>query len=150
MQRTNSERILGNSRGFTLIEIMVVVVILGILAAIVVPRLMGRPEQARRTRAGVDIKSLEEALGLYKLDNGFYPSTEQGLQALVTKPDTGRIPTHYHDGGYLKKVPVDPWGHDYVYLSPGLHGDVDIISYGADGEAGGEGDNADVNSWELE
>ncbi len=150
MKRTRSERILGNSRGFTLIEIMVVVVILGILAAIVVPRLMGRPEQARRTRAAVDIKSLEEALGLYKLDNGFYPSTEQGLQALVTQPDTGRIPTRYHDGGYLKKVPVDPWGHDYVYLSPGLHGDVDIISYGSDGEAGGEGDNADVNSWELE
>lgn len=149
MRRTGSGRILGNSRGFTLIEIMVVVVILGILAAIVVPRLMGRPEQARRTRAAVDIKNLEEALNLYKLDNGFFPSTEQGLQALVTKPDTGRIPANFHDGGYLKKVPVDPWGNDYVYLCPGLHGDVDIISYGADGEPGGKGDNADVDSWKI-
>lgn len=139
-----------NQKGFTLIEIMVVVVILGILAAIVVPRLLERPEEARRTKAAVDIKGLEEAIGLFKLDNGFYPSTDQGLQALVTKPETGRIPPRYHEGGYLKKVPTDPWGSPYIYLSPGIHGDFDIISYGGDGEAGGEGNNADVNSWELE
>jgi len=142
--------ILRNSRGFTLIEIMVVVVILGILAAIVVPRLLERPEEARRTKATVDIKAIEEAIGLFKLDNGFYPSSEQGLQALVTKPETGRIPQHYHEGGYLKKIPQDPWGNNYVYLSPGIHDSYDIISYGADGEAGGEGNNADVNSWELQ
>lgn len=142
--------LLRGNRGFTLIEIMVVVVILGILAAIVVPRLLERPEEARRTKAAVDIKGLEEAIGLFKLDNGFYPSTEQGLQALVTKPGTGRIPPRYHEGGYLKKVPTDPWGSPYIYLSPGIHGDFDIISYGGDGEAGGEGNNADVNSWELE
>jgi general secretion pathway protein G len=139
-----------NQKGFTLIEIMVVVVILGILAAIVVPRLLERPEEARRTKAAVDIKGLEEAIGLFKLDNGFYPSTDQGLQALVTKPETGRIPPRYHEGGYLKKVPTDPWGSPYIYLSPGIHGDFDIISYGGDGEAGGEGNNADVNSRELE
>ncbi len=141
---------LKNNRGFTLIEIMVVVVILGILAAIVVPRLLERPEEARRTKAAVDIKGLEEAIGLFKLDNGFYPSTEQGLQALVTKPQTGRTPSKYHEGGYLKKLPKDPWDNSYIYLSPGIHGDFDIIAYGADGEAGGEGQDADVNSWEIE
>lgn len=142
--------VLRNSKGFTLIEIMVVVVILGILAGIVVPRLLDRPEEARRTKAAVQIRSLEEALALYKLDNGFYPSTEQGLQALVTKPETGRIPSRYREGGYLKKLPVDPWGNDYVYLSPGIHEEADIISYGADGQPGGEGNDADVNSWELQ
>lgn len=145
-----NHKMLNNQKGFTLIEIMVVVVILGILAALVVPRLLDRPEQARRTKAAVDIKSLEEALGLFKLDNGYYPSTDQGLQALVEKPETGRIPTKYAEGGYLKKVPKDPWGNDYVYLAPGTRGDFDIISYGADGEPGGEGNNADVQSWELE
>ena len=139
-----------NQKGFTLIEIMVVVVILGILAALVVPRLLGRPEEAKRTKAAVDIKGLEEALGMYKLDNGFYPSTDQGLRALVTAPETGRIPKKYHEGGYLKKVPEDPWGNDYVYLSPGIHGDIDIISYGADGEPGGEGSDADISNWEIE
>ncbi|OHB28978.1 MAG: type II secretion system protein GspG [Desulfuromonadaceae bacterium GWC2_58_13] len=142
--------ILRNHRGFTLIEIMVVVVILGILAAIVVPRLLERPEEARRTKAAIDIKGIEEAIGLFKLDNGFYPSSEQGLQALVTQPETGRIPNRYHEGGYLKKIPQDPWGNAYIYLSPGIHDDFDIISYGADGEAGGEGNDADVNSWEIE
>ncbi|BCR05983.1 type II secretion system protein GspG [Desulfuromonas versatilis] len=142
--------ILRSNRGFTLIEIMVVVVILGILAAIVVPRLLERPEEARRVKAAADIKGLEEAIGLFKLDNGFYPSTDQGLQALVSKPETGRIPTKYHEGGYLKNLPKDPWGSDYVYLSPGIHGEYDIISYGGDGEPGGEGNSADVNSWEIE
>ena len=143
-------QILANNRGFTLIEIMVVVVILGILAAIVVPRLLSRPDEARVTKAKTDIKGLESTLGLFKLDNGFYPTTEQGLRALVTKPDVGRIPTKYPDGGYLKKVPQDPWGHDYVYLSPGVHGDYDLLSYGADGEPGGDGFNADIQNWDLE
>lgn len=145
MQHTTSNK----ERGFTLIEIMVVVVILGILAAFIVPKLLDRPEQARRTKATADIKSLEEALGLFKLDNGFYPSTEQGLQALVSLPTVGRIPAKYAEGGYLKKVPADPWNTPYVYLMPGTHGDYDIISYGADGEPGGEGKNADVQSWDL-
>jgi len=141
---------LRNDRGFTLIEIMVVVVILGILAAIVVPRLLERPDEARITKAKTDIKGLEEALGLFKLDNAFYPATEQGLSALVHKPEVGRIPTRYPDGGYLKTVPKDPWGNDYVYLSPGVHGDFDLISYGADGEPGGEGKNADIQSWDID
>ncbi len=139
-----------NQRGFTLIEIMVVVVILGILAGIVVPRLLDRPEEARRTKAAVQLKSIEEALSLYKLDNGIFPSTEQGLAALVSKPEVGVIPTRYRDGGYMKKVPMDPWNNNYVYLSPGVHGDFDLLSYGADGEPGGEGKNADITSWDLE
>ncbi len=138
-------------RGFTLIEIMVVVVILGILAAIVVPRLLSRPDEARVTKAKVDMKSIEESLGLFKLDNGFYPDTDQGLKALVEKPTTGRIPAKYSVDGYLKKTPVDPWGSDYIYLSPGLHDhNFDLISSGADGEPGGEGFDADINSWELD
>lgn len=144
-------RLIGkNQRGFTLIEILVVVTILGILAAVVVPRILERPEQARRTKATVDIKGIEESLGLFKLDNGFYPSTEQGLQALVVKPQTGRIPSRYPENAYLKKTPVDPWGSPYVYLAPGVHGQYDIISYGADGEPGGEGNDADIRSWELD
>jgi general secretion pathway protein G len=141
---------LRNQKGFTLIEIMVVVVILGILAAIVVPRLLERPDEARRVKAKADIKGLEEALGLFKLDNAFYPTTEQGLQALVSKPEVGRIPTKYAEGGYLKKVPLDPWGNDYVFLSPGIHDVFDLVSYGADGAPGGEGNNADIQSWDLE
>ncbi|OEU48272.1 MAG: type II secretion system protein GspG [Desulfuromonadales bacterium C00003096] len=139
-----------NQRGFTLIEILVVVTILGILAAIVVPRILERPEQARRTKATVDIKGIEESLGLFKLDNGFYPSTEQGLQALVVKPQTGSIPSRYPESAYLKKAPVDPWGNPYIYLSPGVHDQFDIISYGSDGEPGGEGNDDDVRSWELD
>lgn len=139
-----------NNRGFTLIEIMVVVVILGILAAFVVPKLLNRPDEARMTKAATDIKGIEQALGLFKLDNGFYPTTEQGLQALVSKPAIGRIPAKYAEGGYLKKVPTDPWGSPYVYLAPGAHGDFDIISRGADGEVGGEGKDADIESWKLD
>lgn len=137
--------------GFTLIEIMVVVVILGILAAVIVPRLLSRPDEAKVTKARVDIKSIEESLGLFKLDNGFYPSTDQGLKALVNKPETGRIPAKYSVDGYLKKVPLDPWSNPYVYISPGVHSrDFDLISYGADGEPGGEEFDADINSWELD
>lgn len=138
-------------RGFTLIEIMVVVVILGILAAVIVPRLLSRPDEAKVTKTKVDMKSIEESLGLFKLDNGFYPSTEQGLKTLVTKPETGRIPAKYSVDGYLKKVPVDPWNNPYIYISPGVHSrDFDMISYGADGEPGGEEFDADINSWELD
>lgn len=136
--------------GFTLIEVLVVVVILGILAAVIVPRIMGRPEEARRTKAAVDIRSIETALSLYKIDNGIYPSTEQGLAALVEKPAVGEIPGNWREGGYLDKIPKDPWGNEYAYLSPGAHGDYDLSSYGADGEQGGEGRYADINSWEIE
>jgi general secretion pathway protein G len=131
-----------NASGFTFIELMVVIVILGILAGLVVPRLMGRPEEAKRTKARMQIESLETALKLYKLDNGFYPSTEQGLQALVQKPEAGQVPSKWRKGGYLEKgkVPDDPWGNEFVYLSPGVHDDYDIVSYGADGVQGGEED----------
>jgi general secretion pathway protein G len=137
-------------RGFTLIEIMVVVVILGILAAVIIPRISGKPEQAKRTKAVTDIKSIETALALFMLDNGFYPSTEQGLEALVTEPTSGQIPNNFQEGGYLKKVPRDPWNGPYIYISPGVHGDFDLISYGSDGEEGGEGKYADVKNWELD
>ena len=138
-------------RGFTLIEIMVVVVILGILAAVIVPNLLSRPDMAKVTKAKLDIKSIEESLGLFKLDNGFYPSTEQGLEALVTKPQTGRIPTRYSVDGYLKKVPLDPWDKPYIYISPGVNNpDFDLTSHGSDNEPGGEGFAADINNWELD
>jgi general secretion pathway protein G len=138
--------------GFTLIELMVVIVILGILAGLIIPRVMGRPEEARRMKAVVQIEGLETALKLYKLDNGTYPSTQQGLQALVEPPTVGELPKAWRAGGYLEKgkIPKDPWGNDYIYLSPGLHGDYDLMSYGADGEPGGEGKDKDVNNWELE
>jgi general secretion pathway protein G len=142
---------LTNRGGFTLIEIMVVIVILAMLAAIVGPKLMGRTDDAKVTDAQVQIKNFETALKLYKLDNGSYPSTEQGLGALVTKPTVGLIPKSYKDGGYLesKKMPKDPWGNDYLYVSPGEHGDYDLFSYGADGAKGGEGKNADITSWDT-
>lgn|GEM_PF-45570 len=138
-------------RGFTLIELMVVMVILGILASLIVPRIMDRPEEARRTKAMVDIQALEQALQLYKLDNGQYPTTEQGLQALIEAPSVGRLARKWRKGGYLDKnrVPVDPWGNEFIYISPGLHGDFDLMSYGPDGEPGGEGADADINNWEL-
>ncbi|MCD6526906.1 MAG: type II secretion system major pseudopilin GspG [Desulfuromonas sp.] len=139
-----------NQRGFTLIEVMVVVVILGILAGIVIPNLLDRPEDARRTKAELQIKGIEEALALYKLDNGLFPSTDQGLSALVNKPESGRIPNKYREGGYMKKIPQDPWSGEYIYLAPGLNGDYDLLSYGSDGEPGGEGKDADVQSWEIE
>jgi general secretion pathway protein G len=142
--------ILRSEKGFTLIEIMVVVVILGILAGLVVPRFLDEPDKAKKTKAVTDIRGIEQALNMFKLENGFYPTTDQGLQALVTKPEVGRIPTRYKEGGYLKRLPQDPWGNPYIYLSPGLNGEIDIISYGPDGERGGEGKNADINSWEID
>lgn len=136
--------------GFTLLEIMVVIVILGLLAALVVPKLIGRTEEAKRTQARLQIKNIEQALQLFKLDNGFYPETEQGIEALVRAPEIGRVPKNYRKGGYIDRVPTDPWSAPYVYLSPGTHGDYDITSYGADGVPGGEGEDADINSWEAE
>lgn len=139
-------------RGFTLMELLVVIIILGILATFVVPKIMSRPGEARATKAKLDIQSLESALNMFRLDNGFYPSTEQGLQALVAKPDIGRAAHNWREEGYLEKgkIPKDPWGSDYIYICPGEHGDFDIISYGGDGEPGGEGEDADIESWNIE
>ncbi|MBI5343716.1 MAG: type II secretion system major pseudopilin GspG [Deltaproteobacteria bacterium] len=139
---------LRNRAGFTLIEIMVVIVILGLLAALVVPKLVGRTEEAKKTQSRIQIKNLQQALELFKLDNGFYPATDQGLEALVRAPEGGRTPKNYRKGGYIERVPKDPWGNPYVYASPGLHGDIDISSYGADGVQGGDGEDADINSWD--
>ncbi len=143
---------ISNSRGFTLIELMAVIIILGILAGLIIPRIMGRPEEARRIKATLQIESLETALKMYKLDNWVYPSTEQGLQALVEPPSVGVLPKKWREGGYLEKgrVPNDPWGNEFVYLSPGVYGDYDLSSYGPDGQEGGEGRDADINSWEIE
>lgn len=139
-------------KGFTLIELMVVIVILGILAGLIVPRIMSRPGEAKQMKGKIQIESLETALKLYKLDNGAYPTTEQGLQALVEPPETGNVPKNWKSGGYLEKgkVPKDPWGNDFIYLSPGVNGEYDITSYGADGVPEGEGEDKDINSWELE
>ncbi len=136
--------------GFTLIEIMVVVTILAILAGLVVPKLVGRTDDAKRVAAGVQIKNLEGALTLYKLDNNDYPTTEQGLDALVNRPSVGEATAKWREGGYIAKIPNDPWGRPYAYISPGMHGDYDILSYGGDGEPGGEKNDADVESWNLE
>ena len=136
------------SRGFTLIEILVVVVILGILAAIVVPKVMEHPGEARKVRAKQDIQAIVTALNMYKLDNFVYPSTEQGLDALVSKPSGSPEAPNWRKGGYLDKAPKDPWNRPYLYLHPGSHGDIDVFSYGADGKPGGEGEDADVGNWD--
>lgn len=134
-------------KGFSLIEIMVVVVILGILASIVVPKIISRPDEARLVKARQDILAIQNALDLYKLDNGFYPSTDQGLKALVEKPTSS--PTPHEWKPYLKSVPKDPWSHDYLYLNPGEHEEVDIFTLGSDGEQGGTGTAADLGNWDV-
>ena len=136
------------SRGFTLIEVLVVVAILGILAAIVVPRIMDRPDEAKRVAAKADVAAIVQALKLYRLDNGNYPTTDQGLIALVQKPTTAPIPPNWKQGGYLDKLPRDPWGSDYQYLSPGVRGEIDVFSLGADRARGGEGNAADIGNWD--
>lgn len=136
--------------GFTLIEILVVVVILGVLAALVVPRIMERPDQARIIAAKNDIRAIISALKLYRLDSGAYPSTDQGLLALVQKPETGKIPRNWKSGGYLERLPVDPWQAQYQYLNPGVHGEIDVFSFGGDNAPGGEGTNTDIGSWNLD
>ncbi|MDH5301269.1 MAG: type II secretion system major pseudopilin GspG [Gammaproteobacteria bacterium] len=136
--------------GFTLIEVMVVIVILGILAAVVVPRIMDRPDAARATKAKQDIRTLEGALNLYKLDNFQYPSTDQGLEALASKPSGSPEPRNWKDGGYIDRLPKDPWGNDYQYMNPGSHGAIDIYTLGADGADGGEGTDADIGNWNMD
>ncbi len=136
-----------NSKGFTLIELMIVVVILGILASTIMPRLLNRPEQARRTKAKIDIRNIESVLALFKTDTGRFPTTSEGLEVLVTNPGI----KSYNPDGYLDKVPLDPWDNKYIYISPGLHSkDYDLESLGKDGEDGGTGDNADIESWNLD
>jgi len=137
------------SRGFTLIEIMVVIVILGVLAALVVPKVMSRPDEARVVAARQDIASLMQALKLYRLDNRRYPTTEQGLAALVSKPTLAPVPEGWKSGGYIERLPLDPWSKPYQYLNPGLRGEIDVFSFGADGVAGGEGSDADIGNWAL-
>jgi general secretion pathway protein G len=138
--------------GFTLLEIIVVVFILSLLVAIVAPKIMGRTDDAKIADAKIQIKNFETALKLFKIDNGFYPTTEQGLESLIERPATGQVPGKYREGGYLeqKKIPLDPWGNPYIYVSPGIHGDFDILSYGNDGREGGEGKDADIKSWDMQ
>jgi general secretion pathway protein G len=142
--RTNLSQQRGQ-RGFTLIEIMVVVVIIGILASLVAPRILGRTDEARVTAAKADIATIVQALKIYRLDNQRYPTTEQGLQALVVKPETDPKPKNWKQ--YLEKLPKDPWGNDYQYLSPGVKGEIDVFSFGADGVAGGTNTDADIGNW---
>jgi general secretion pathway protein G len=150
-QRVRAKRAGEAARGFTLIELMVVVTILAVLAALIVPRVVGRTDDARVAAARQDIATLMNALKLYRLDNGRYPTSEQGLRALVEKPTVDPIPNNWKAGGYLEATNVrkDPWGAEYQYLNPGLHGEVDVLSFGRDGQPGGEGPDADIGSWSL-
>lgn len=139
---------MNTQKGFSLIEIMVVVVILGILASIVVPKIISRPDEARVVKAKQDVLAIQNALDLYKLDNGFYPGTDQGLMALVVKPSSSPAPNNWKQ--YLKSLPKDPWGRDYLYLNPGEHSEVDVFTYGADGQQGGTGINAEIGNWDAQ
>ncbi len=141
-----------NNKGFTLIELLVVILILGLLAGIVGPRLFGHTDSAKVTKARVQIENLSSALKMYKIDNGRYPTTEQGLDALVNEPQGADAPKKWKKGGYLskKQVPKDPWDNDYIYISPGVNDDFDLSSYGEDGAAGGDGYAKDINSWEID
>ncbi|MDH3346531.1 MAG: type II secretion system major pseudopilin GspG [Desulfobulbaceae bacterium] len=141
---------LKDSRGFTLIELLVVLVILGVLGSLVVQKLMPYPDEARRVSAEVNIRALEQALQRYKLDNSVYPSTEQGLQALIEPPSAGKLAKKWRKGGYIEVIPKDPWDNEFIYIQPGIHRDFDLMSYGADGEQGGEDKYADINNWELD
>ncbi|MEH6532201.1 MULTISPECIES: type II secretion system major pseudopilin GspG [Photobacterium] len=136
-------------RGFTLLEVMVVIVILGVLASLVVPNLLGNKEKADQQKAVTDISALEQSLDMYKLDNSVYPTTDQGLEALVSKPSSSPEPRNYRDGGYIRRLPNDPWGYEYQYVMPGEHGPIDIFSLGADGQEGGEGNNTDIGNWNM-
>ncbi len=136
--------------GFTLIEVMVVVIILGILAAAIVPKLMSRPDEARLVKARQDIRTLESALPLYRLDNFVYPTTEQGVTSLVEQPLDEPGPPNWKQGGYIERLPQDPWGNEYQYLNPGVNGEIDIYSLGSDGQSGGSGTGADVGNWKLD
>jgi len=150
--RRNETRHFASGRdGFTLLELVIVIAILSLLAAIIAPKMMGRADDAKIADAKIQIRNLETALKLYKLDNGSYPDTEQGLEALISKPTTGNVPNKYREGGYLeqKKIPLDPWGNPYIYVSPGIHGDFDILSYGSDGKEGGTGKDADITNWDM-
>ncbi|MCF8037761.1 MAG: type II secretion system major pseudopilin GspG [Desulfohalobiaceae bacterium] len=144
MKKTEREK------GFTLIELMVVIVILGVLAGLIVPRLTDKPERARVVKAKMQIENISMALKQFKLDNGFYPSTEQGLQALVSKPSGGQELKYYPEKGYISQIPKDPWGNEYIYIYPGEHEDFDLLSLGADGKEGGDGFDEDIGNWEIQ
>lgn len=146
MKLTANQMAKGMAKGFTLIELMVVLVIIGVLAALIVPNVLDRADDARVTAARTDVNNMVQALKLYKLDNQRYPTAEQGLQALVVKPTAGVIPPNWRP--YLDKLPKDAWGQPYQYLNPGVHQEIDVLSFGADGQAGGEGKNADIGSWQ--
>jgi general secretion pathway protein G len=146
MNASRQPRLNRTQSGFTLIELMVVLLIIGVLASLIVPNVLNRADDARVTAAKTDVTNLMQALKLYKLDNRRYPSAEQGLQALLVKPTTLPVPPNWKS--YLDQLPNDPWGKSYVYLNPGIKGEVDVMSYGADGQSGGEGNNADIGSWQ--
>lgn len=152
MKKQNSYKFSSNSSGFTLIEILVVLVIIGILAGYIGPKIMSRPGEAKQTKAKLQLQAIETALKLFKLDTGHYPTTEQGLEILITPPPSNKTTVQWRKGGYLEKgkVPTDPWDNAFIYLSPGEHGPFDLCSYGADRELGGEGEDSDINSWEIE
>ena len=146
----NHRSVRSRDRGLTLIELMVVVVILSILAVVIVPRVIDRPDQARVARARADIAALSAALNLYRLDNGAYPTTEQGLPALASRPTTPPVPSNWAQNGYIDRIPADPWGRPYQYLVPGVHGQFDVFSLGADGRSGGTGTDADIGNWQID